>query len=141
MKGFDVSCSSVGAEFLASFKGKSVLVKQVSLLLYPGASMAEPPNPEHATLDVQAKLHVLILSCLPGAKTRYDDLIVIHINQTLSIHLSGIFLPWHREFVWLYEKALWRRNADTMVHSRKLRPRGSHLQSTDGLIATGTGCS
>ncbi|KAJ7476987.1 tyrosinase central domain protein [Mycena galericulata] len=43
---------------------------------------------------------------VPGAKSHFDDFIAVHINQTLNIHISGIFLPWHREFVHLYEQAL-----------------------------------
>lgn len=41
-----------------------------------------------------------------GARSRFDDFIVVHIQQTLSIHFSGIFLPWHRWFMHSYEKAL-----------------------------------
>ena len=29
-----------------------------------------------------------------------------HVNYTLNVHLSGLFLPWHRHFLWLWEKAL-----------------------------------
>ena len=43
---------------------------------------------------------------IPGAKSHYDDFVAVHINQTLSVHTSGIFLIWHREFVHLYEHAL-----------------------------------
>jgi tyrosinase len=43
---------------------------------------------------------------VPGAKHRQDDFIATHINKTLSIHLDGIFLSWHRNFVWLWETAL-----------------------------------
>lgn len=42
----------------------------------------------------------------PGAKTRYDDFLATHINQTLSIHGTGNFLSWHRYFTWTYEQAL-----------------------------------
>ncbi|KAH8892710.1 Di-copper centre-containing protein [Thozetella sp. PMI_491] len=42
----------------------------------------------------------------PGAKTRYDDFVAVHINQTLSIHGTGNFLTWHRYFTWAYETAL-----------------------------------
>lgn len=42
----------------------------------------------------------------PGAKTRYDDFVAVHINQTLSIHGTGNFLGWHRYFVYTYEQAL-----------------------------------
>lgn len=41
-----------------------------------------------------------------GARSRFDDFTVVHIQQTLDIHFSGIFLPWHRWFVHSYEKAL-----------------------------------
>lgn len=43
---------------------------------------------------------------VPGAKTCLDDFIATHINQTRSIHISGVFLSWHRNFVHLWEAAL-----------------------------------
>lgn len=58
----------------------------------------------------------------PGAKTRYDDFVAIHIKNTLSIHgtvrtslphcnltantIQGNFLSWHRYFTFAYEQAL-----------------------------------
>ncbi|VUC35833.1 unnamed protein product [Clonostachys rosea] len=42
----------------------------------------------------------------PGAKTRFDDYVATHINQTLNIHYTGSFLSWHRYFTWVYEEAL-----------------------------------
>ncbi|KAK5130556.1 hypothetical protein LTR08_001936 [Meristemomyces frigidus] len=42
----------------------------------------------------------------PGAKSRYDDFVATHINQTLTIHGTGNFLTWHRYFTWTYEQAL-----------------------------------
>lgn len=42
----------------------------------------------------------------PGAKTRFDDFVTTHINQTLTIHYTGNFLSWHRYYTWLYEEAL-----------------------------------
>ncbi|KAI0016289.1 hypothetical protein F4780DRAFT_696440 [Xylariomycetidae sp. FL0641] len=42
----------------------------------------------------------------PGAKTRYDDFVAVHINQTMSIHGTGNFLSWHRYYTWAYEHAL-----------------------------------
>jgi tyrosinase len=42
----------------------------------------------------------------PGALSRYDDLVATHINQTMSIHFVGHFLPWHRLFTASYEKLL-----------------------------------
>lgn len=45
-------------------------------------------------------------SIAPGAKSRYDDFVAVHINQTLTIHGTGNFLSWHRYFTYTYEKAL-----------------------------------
>ncbi|KAK4447854.1 hypothetical protein QBC34DRAFT_381989 [Podospora aff. communis PSN243] len=42
----------------------------------------------------------------PGAKSRFDDFVAVHISQTMEIHYTGNFLSWHRYFTWLYEKAL-----------------------------------
>ncbi|KAI0147191.1 Di-copper centre-containing protein [Xylariaceae sp. FL1272] len=42
----------------------------------------------------------------PGAKTRYDDFVAVHINQSLSIHGTGNFLSWHRYYTWAYEQVL-----------------------------------
>lgn len=41
-----------------------------------------------------------------GVKSRYDDLLYTHIQQTFSIHYVGHFLPWHRYFVATYEHML-----------------------------------
>lgn len=43
---------------------------------------------------------------MPGAKSRFDDFVATHINQTMTIHWTGNFLSWHRYYTWLYEKAL-----------------------------------
>lgn len=45
-------------------------------------------------------------SVAPGARSRFDDFTVVHIQQTLQIHYTGNFQPWHRFFTWSYEKAL-----------------------------------
>ncbi|KAL4808036.1 hypothetical protein BDV18DRAFT_158155 [Aspergillus unguis] len=42
----------------------------------------------------------------PGARTRFDDFVAVHINQTIYIHTTGNFLTWHRYFTWAYEQAL-----------------------------------
>ncbi|KAH7304801.1 hypothetical protein B0I35DRAFT_414371 [Stachybotrys elegans] len=41
-----------------------------------------------------------------GTRVRYDDFAAQHINQTMSIHITGNFLTWHRHYIWSYEKAL-----------------------------------
>lgn len=62
---------------------------------------------------------------VPGARSRYDDFVATHINQTLQIHYTvwsyshlfwptpnnaddnkGTFLTWHRWFIWEFEQAL-----------------------------------
>ncbi|KAK0671591.1 hypothetical protein QBC41DRAFT_219191 [Cercophora samala] len=48
----------------------------------------------------------LTSSAAPGAKSRFDDYIVVHIQQTPRNHGSTFFLPWHRYYVWHYEQAL-----------------------------------
>ncbi|KAI0593553.1 Di-copper centre-containing protein [Biscogniauxia sp. FL1348] len=45
-------------------------------------------------------------SAAPGAKTRFDDFVGTHINQTQTIHYTGNFLSWHRYFIWLYKESL-----------------------------------
>ncbi|KAL4747750.1 hypothetical protein BDW72DRAFT_181872 [Aspergillus terricola var. indicus] len=45
-------------------------------------------------------------SFAPGARTRFDDFVAVHINQTFIIHTTGNFLTWHRYFTWAYEQAL-----------------------------------
>lgn len=59
----------------------------------------------------------------PGVRSRFDDFVAYvlehnmgswhsltslrtHINYTLHTHYSGLFLPWHRHFIWLWENAL-----------------------------------
>ncbi|KAF9036288.1 hypothetical protein BJ165DRAFT_1417209 [Panaeolus papilionaceus] len=42
----------------------------------------------------------------PGAVSRYDDLVVTHNTQAMSIHFVGHFLPWHRWYTAIYEKGL-----------------------------------
>ena len=42
----------------------------------------------------------------PGARNLFDDFQAVHINQTFLIHFNAVFLPWHRYYMWTYEKAL-----------------------------------
>lgn len=45
-------------------------------------------------------------SIAPGAKSRHDDLVVTHIQQSDYIHGTGNFLTWHRYFTWTFEQML-----------------------------------
>lgn len=42
----------------------------------------------------------------PGAQSHYDDFVATHINRTVNIHLNGAFLPFHREYIYVFENAL-----------------------------------
>ncbi|KAF2852689.1 Di-copper centre-containing protein [Plenodomus tracheiphilus IPT5] len=42
----------------------------------------------------------------PGAKTRFDDFVAIHMKNTMNIHGTGNFLSWHRYYTFAYEEAL-----------------------------------
>ncbi|KAN0106125.1 Di-copper centre-containing protein [Hyaloscypha variabilis] len=59
-----------------------------------------------AVLCLQSKPALTNQTLVPGAKTRYDDFVWTHINQTLIIHGTTSFLSWHRYFTWTYEQAL-----------------------------------
>lgn len=50
----------------------------------------------------------LLHSTVPAATNRFGDYAAMHINLTASIHFDGIFLSWHRHFVWLFEQELHR---------------------------------
>lgn len=66
----------------------------------------------------QRKSYIAAVQCLrtkpslldpvafPGSVSLFDDFVAIHLMQTLNIHLSGIFLTWHRYFTWAYEEKL-----------------------------------
>jgi len=45
-------------------------------------------------------------SLYPGALTRYDDYVALHIAMTTQIHFVGQFLPWHRQFLSIFEDDL-----------------------------------
>lgn len=59
-----------------------------------------------AVLCLQQKPSQLPPGLVPGARSRFDDFVATHVNQTSSIHLDGIFLAWHREFVQIWENTL-----------------------------------
>ncbi|KAL4800363.1 hypothetical protein BDV19DRAFT_384190 [Aspergillus venezuelensis] len=43
---------------------------------------------------------------VPASTSYYTDFAAAHANVSLSIHQSGTFLSWHREFLHLFESAL-----------------------------------
>lgn len=42
----------------------------------------------------------------PGATNRYEDLVTVHQSQNSDIHGNGLFLPWHRYYVWVFMRML-----------------------------------
>ncbi|KAK0648214.1 tyrosinase-like protein [Cercophora newfieldiana] len=55
---------------------------------------------------LQNKPSVFPAGVVPGSKSFFDDFVFVHMNQTLTIHLTGNFLTWHRYFIHTYEKEL-----------------------------------
>lgn len=91
----------------------------VSLLPALAATVPPTDTPFRSTLSKsQRKDYIRAVQCLqskpaktpssevPGAKTRFDDFVALHIQQTMEIHYTGNFLSWHRLYTWLYEEAL-----------------------------------
>ena len=60
----------------------------------------------------------------PGAISRYDDFTATHINMTLKVHGDGLFLTWHRHFVYLFHREL-EEKCDYRGTSRKTQSSGS----------------
>jgi len=69
-------------------------------------SVKERKSYTDAVKCLQKKQAKTPASLVPGAKSRFDDWVATHINQTLTIHYTGTFLAWHRYFTWQYEQAL-----------------------------------
>ncbi|KAJ3515549.1 hypothetical protein NLJ89_g1692 [Agrocybe chaxingu] len=43
---------------------------------------------------------------LPEAKTRFDEFQALHLHLADNVHRVGQFLPWHRQYLLSYERAL-----------------------------------
>ncbi|KXN80929.1 Tyrosinase [Leucoagaricus sp. SymC.cos] len=106
---------------------RKLILLLVALLLLPFSVSGDPRQScrdpvvrrEWRSLSVKQRLDYLqAVQCLlakppltstevaPGVGARYEDFVITHILQTLSIHFVGHFLPWHRYFTAIYEKAL-----------------------------------
>jgi len=73
-----------------------------------------------------------------AAETRFDDFVAIHVNQTMFIHGNGLFLTWHRYFVWAYEQAL--RNECGYEGYQPVSPAMLHqLRTMTKFLSTGIG--
>ncbi len=85
-------------------------------LTHPPRSTLTPASRQKFTSAIHC-INALSASTSPwiasGARTRYDDLIVAHILQTPFVHASGLFLPFHRHLVHLFEEVLRKECAYT----------------------------
>lgn len=105
--------------------GLCLLVVALTFLSSPVSSSNTPPckdpivRKEWRTLSPSDKISYLdAVDCIlarpsltphfnnSGVRSRYDDLLYTHIQQTFSIHYAGHFLPWHRYLVATYEGML-----------------------------------
>ncbi|SPQ25703.1 18e28050-06f6-45fc-b018-0118a96aaa27 [Thermothielavioides terrestris] len=86
-------------------QGSCTLETAVRRKEWSDLSVKERKEYTDAVLCLQSK-PALTTSQAPGAKSRFDDYVVIHILQTPRNHGSTFFLPWHRYYVWHYENAL-----------------------------------
>ncbi|KAF2130893.1 Di-copper centre-containing protein [Dothidotthia symphoricarpi CBS 119687] len=88
-----------------------------------------------------------------GARNRYDDFVVTHLQQTPYIHVTGNFLTWHRYFTWAYEQTLrnecgykgyqpyynWPRWADDPTKSPLFDGSATSMSGDGAFVANRTG--
>ncbi|EAQ83365.1 hypothetical protein CHGG_09769 [Chaetomium globosum CBS 148.51] len=79
-----------------------------SLLIPLRRTLSKKERKEYiaAVQCLRTKPSLLGPATAPGAKSLFDDFVAIHLMQTMNIHLSGIFLTWHRYYTWAYEEKL-----------------------------------
>lgn len=83
-----------------------VSVRSISLHVYP-------TNLHSGDLTKEEKLeYIRAVNCIrkqpsklpagkyPGAHSRYDDFVVVHMNMTPSVHSTANFMHWHRYYIW-----------------------------------------
>jgi tyrosinase len=78
------------------------------LLTWPRSSLSKAERKDYikAVKCLGKKPAKTPASIAAGAKNRYDDLVVTHIQQAFSIHNTASFLSWHRYFTWTFEQML-----------------------------------
>jgi tyrosinase len=116
-------------------------------------SQQERKDYTKAVLCLQSKKANTPASLVPGAKSRFDDFVANHINQTLGIHYTGTFLGWHRYFTWQYEQALrnecgykgyqpywnWADTAATGLENSPMLDGSNYSMSGNGEVVAGQG--
>ncbi|KAJ6576032.1 Di-copper centre-containing protein [Mycena vulgaris] len=66
--------------------------------------MANLPHDEGLTPTVDRSISGIVAMNASGSY--YDDFVYMHMDLNTRIHFTGIFLPWHRWYVQVYETAL-----------------------------------
>lgn len=118
-------------------------------------SLSKPERKSYidAVLCLQKKQTKTPASVLPGARSRFDDWVGTHINQTGTIHYTGTFLGWHRYFTWQYEQALrnecgykgyqpywnWAKTAESGLENSPLLDGSDTSMSGNGVFIPGGG--
>ncbi|RYP25699.1 hypothetical protein DL768_011394 [Monosporascus sp. mg162] len=69
-------------------------------------SDAEREDYISAVQCLQSKPSLFEEGVAPGAKSRFDDYVAVHISMTDDVHFVSQFLSWHRYLLWTYERAL-----------------------------------
>ncbi|KAJ5721861.1 tyrosinase [Penicillium malachiteum] len=92
----------------------------------------------------------------PGARSRFDDFVAVHINQSYHVHRDarnstphGLFFAWHRYFIYEFEQALrnecnytgdypywdWAADADDIEKSEVFDGSDTSLSGNGALIS------
>ncbi|KAF1928176.1 Di-copper centre-containing protein [Didymella exigua CBS 183.55] len=120
---------------------------------YSSLSKKERKSYTDAVLCLQKKRTKTPASLIPGSRSRFDDWVGTHLNQTLTIHYTGTFLAWHRYFIWQYEQALrnecgytgyqpywnWAKTAITGLENSPMLDGSDHSMSGNGEFIPGRG--
>ncbi|KAI0291784.1 Di-copper centre-containing protein [Multifurca ochricompacta] len=62
--------------------------------------------PHDPALKPSVDPSVSLIPPLNASGSYYDDFVYIHMDLNTRIHFTGLFLPWHRWYVHVYEQAL-----------------------------------
>ncbi|KAG9698850.1 tyrosinase central domain-containing protein, partial [Aureobasidium melanogenum] len=93
--------------YLHKHRGQTNCTLETAVKRQEWSTLSKPHKKKYidAVLCLQSK-PAISGSLAPGARSRYDDFLATHINQTLTIHGTGNFLSWHRYYVHTFEEAL-----------------------------------
>lgn len=101
-------CAVTDAVRLAPYPVKSPCTSQQTNVRQEWGTLSVSQRKSYidAVFCMQNKPSIIPDGEVPGAKSRFDDFVAVHANYTMHVHLNGLFLSWHRHFVYLWEQAL-----------------------------------